>query len=168
MASDTLTGAMSRVLAASKPGGSLLELGTGTGLSAAWLLAGMDATATLLSIDSDATVSGIAREHLGGDSRLTLVVEDGSASLARLDRTGSRFDLIFADAWPGKYVDLDVALRLLKPGAFFVIDDMLPQPNWPDGHAPKAAALWKHIAEREELQTVALDWSTGLLIAVRK
>jgi predicted O-methyltransferase YrrM len=32
MASDAWTGALLRTLAAAKPGGSLLELGTGTGL----------------------------------------------------------------------------------------------------------------------------------------
>ena len=43
MASEPQTGALLRALAASTPAGTLLELGTGTGLSAAWLLEGMDA-----------------------------------------------------------------------------------------------------------------------------
>ena len=42
MPSEPRTGAMLRVLAASKPRGRLLELGTGTGLCTAWLLDGMD------------------------------------------------------------------------------------------------------------------------------
>jgi predicted O-methyltransferase YrrM len=37
--------------------------------------------------------------------------------------------LIFADAWPGKYSDLEKALKLVKPGGFYIIDDMLTQPN---------------------------------------
>jgi len=36
MASDILTCSLLRTLAASKPAGTFLELGTGTGLSAAW------------------------------------------------------------------------------------------------------------------------------------
>jgi predicted O-methyltransferase YrrM len=46
MASEDRTGALLAVLAASKPGGKLLELGTGTGIGTSWLLAGMDETAT--------------------------------------------------------------------------------------------------------------------------
>jgi predicted O-methyltransferase YrrM len=37
MASDPLTGALLATLAASKPGGRFLELGTGTGGATAWL-----------------------------------------------------------------------------------------------------------------------------------
>ena len=42
MASDVLTCSLLRTLAASKPAGRFLELGTGTGLSTAWILDGMD------------------------------------------------------------------------------------------------------------------------------
>jgi len=42
MASEPKTGALLSVLAASKQGGKILELGTGTGISATWLLNGMD------------------------------------------------------------------------------------------------------------------------------
>ncbi len=41
MGGEPRTGALLRTLAASKPGGAMLELGTGTGLSTAWILDGM-------------------------------------------------------------------------------------------------------------------------------
>ena len=47
MASEPKTGSLLRALAASKPNGKFLELGTGTGLSAAWILSGMDKKSTL-------------------------------------------------------------------------------------------------------------------------
>src|SRR5205085_1277758 len=53
MPSEPRTGAMLRMLAATKPGGRLLELGTGTGLATAWLLDGMDRDARLISVDVD-------------------------------------------------------------------------------------------------------------------
>src|SRR6185503_12786071 len=56
MMSEAKVGALLAVLAASKPGGRLLELGTGTGHGTAWLLSGMDATATLDSVDTDEAV----------------------------------------------------------------------------------------------------------------
>jgi predicted O-methyltransferase YrrM len=47
MPSEPLTCSLLRVLAASKPAGNFLELGSGTGLSTAWILDGMDADARL-------------------------------------------------------------------------------------------------------------------------
>ena len=44
MASEPKTGAFLAALAASKPGGRLLELGTGTGVGTAWLLSGWTVT----------------------------------------------------------------------------------------------------------------------------
>jgi len=44
-------GALLRLMAALKPGGRLLEIGTGTGVGTCWLLDGMDASARLLTID---------------------------------------------------------------------------------------------------------------------
>jgi predicted O-methyltransferase YrrM len=41
MISESKVGSLLAALAASKPGGRLLELGTGTGHGTAWLLAGM-------------------------------------------------------------------------------------------------------------------------------
>ncbi len=54
MASEPKTGALLSVLAASKPGGRLLELGTGTGIGTAWMLSGMDADRTLDTVDVEA------------------------------------------------------------------------------------------------------------------
>jgi predicted O-methyltransferase YrrM len=60
MKSDHATGSLLRTLAASKPGGALLELGTGTGVATAWILDGMDARASLVSVDNDPQVVALA------------------------------------------------------------------------------------------------------------
>ncbi len=114
MASEPLVGAMLRTLAASKPGGRFLELGTGTGIATAWLLDGMDAGSTLISVDDDRTVQGVAFDSLGADGRLTLVTA-GALEFLRSQPAAS-FDLVFADAMPGKYEGLDSALAVVKPG----------------------------------------------------
>ncbi len=168
MASDRQTGMLLRTLAASKPGGNLLELGTGTGLATSWLLHGMDAAARLLSLDNDAVVQSVAAAHCGDDQRLTLVTEDGDAALARLHAAGERYDLIFADTWPGKYRLLDLTLGLLKPGGFYVVDDLLPQPNWPPNHGAGVVQLLNELQTRPDLWITQLDWSTGLLVAVKR
>ncbi len=113
MPSEADTGALLRLLAAAKPGGRLLELGTGTGLATACLLAGMDAGATLISLDNDAEVQAVARDVLGDDPRVNFVLAD-AMDYIRAQRPGA-FDLIFADAWPGKYDGLDETLALLAP-----------------------------------------------------
>jgi predicted O-methyltransferase YrrM len=166
MASEPKTGALLRVLAASKPGGRLLELGTGTGISTAWLLAGMDATSTLISLDPDEAVHAIAKEVLGNDPRLQLLTEDAAGFLGQ--QAKKSFDLVFADAMPGKYVALDEALALVKPGGFYVIDDMLPQPNWPEGHAEKVPVLMERLFTDARFHAVPLEWASGMVLLVRK
>src|SRR6476469_4010616 len=83
MASEAAVGALLAVLAASKPGGRLLELGTGTGHGTAWLLAGMDADARLDTVDTDPDVVAVAQRHLGADPRVTFHVVDGAEFLRR-------------------------------------------------------------------------------------
>ncbi|WP_437877576.1 O-methyltransferase [Sorangium sp. So ce513] len=164
MASDRQTGAILRTLAAAKSG-AFLELGTGTGISTCWILDGMDARSTLVSVESDEKVQALAQQHLGGDRRLTLKTMDGEAFLRSVQ--DQRFDFIFADTWPGKFYALEEALGLLNPGGLYIIDDLLPQPNWPDGHAPKVAELIATLERHERLVVTKLCWSTGLIIATR-
>jgi predicted O-methyltransferase YrrM len=166
MASEPRTGALLRALAASKPAGRILELGTGTGIGTAWLLSGMDENSTLTSVDADPQVQTVAREMLGRDPRLTLVTEDGAAFLRR--EVPQSFDLVFADAMPGKYEALEEALALVRPGGFYVIDDMLPQPNWPEGHAEKIPLLLDRLAKDSRFFIVPMVWASGVVIAVRK
>lgn len=166
MASEPRTGRLLRTLAASKPGGCFLELGTGTGVGTAWLLDGMDAQSELISVDTDARVQDVAREALGGDKRLRLFTEDGRAFLAK--QQPQSFDLIFADAVPGKFDCLEAALDLVKTGGFYVIDDLLPQPNWPEGHAAKIPILIGQLTSRKDFSVTPLAWATGLMIAVRR
>ena len=165
MASEPRTGSFLRTLAATKPSGRFLELGTGTGLGTAWLLDGMDQCARLDSVDSDPNVLEIARRHLGGDPRLRLHHADGVAFLAEAS-TGP-YDLIFADAWPGKFSLLDLALAHLRTGGIYVIDDLLPQPNWPEGHAPNVPALIERLETQPGFTTTKLAWASGLMICVK-
>lgn len=165
MASDSRTGALLRALAASKPAGTLLELGTGTGIGTAWLLDGMDAAARLVSIDLNRELSAIAGRFLGTDPRLTLVVADAERWLDETQE--GPFDLIFADAMPGKYPSFQRAWKLLRRGGFYVIDDMLPLPSWPSDHAERVDELLVHLDERPDCKVARMAWSSGLVVAVR-
>ena len=166
MASEPKTGALLRVLAASKPAGRLLELGTGTGIATAWLLSGMDAASTLVTVDTNFKFQSAARRVLGADPRLTLVLEDAVDYLVR--QPPASFDLVFADALRGKFDGLDDALAVVKPGGFYVIDDLLPQPSWPEGHAEKVPPLIQRLSAREDFHIVPISWASGLVLAVKK
>jgi predicted O-methyltransferase YrrM len=166
MISEAKVGALLATLAASKPAGRILELGTGTGHGAAWLLSGMDAAATLDTVDTDERVVSVARRHLGTDARVRFHVMDGAEFLA--SRAPGAFDLIYADAWPGKFSHLDAALARLRPGGIYVIDDLLPQPNWPEGHASKVPALVDDLEGRPGFTTVRMAWASGLMMAIRR
>lgn len=166
MASDPLTGIFLRTLAASKPAGNVLEMGTGTGLATAWLLDGMDATSRLITIEADPTVAAIAQGHLDHDTRVTFLIEKGEQWLATY--ADAPFDLIFADAWPGKYSHLDKILSYLTPGGLYIVDDMLPQPKWPEGHDEAAVqALLETLNQRDDLRLTYLEWSTGIVVATK-
>ena len=165
LASEPKTGSLLRALAASKPGGTFLELGTGTGVGTAWLLAGMDTGSRLVSVDTDANAQGVARRHLGRDSRVTFHLGDGAAFLEQAAL--QTFDLVYADAWPGKFTHLDRALALLKMGGIYLVDDLLPQPSWPDGHAPKVPVLIADLERRRGFIATQLAWASGLMILVR-
>jgi len=166
MSCEPRTGALLRTLAAAKPGGRLLELGTGAGMSTSWLLSGMTADSTLLTVEQEESLVKVATTHLGDDQRLEIVLDDAGALLDRL--AGEHFNLIFADTWAGKFEQLDQTLELLAPGALYIVDDLLPQPTWPEGHGPKAQALADRLLADPRLTAVSLDWSSGILIATRR
>lgn len=165
MISDPQTGSLLRTIAASKPHGMLLELGTGTGFGTASILSGMDNHSCLESVESDAKVLAIAQRHLAHDVRVTFHNEDAAAFLKRPHER--MFDFIYADTWPGKFTHLAEALALLAPGGVYLIDDLLPQPNWPEGHAAKIPLLIAQLESRTDLSITKLCWATGLIIATK-
>ena len=167
MSSDLLTGSLLRTLAASKPAGSILELGTGVGMGTAWLLAGMDAAADLTTVDRNEETTAIAQSFLGSDPRVTFQRMDAIAFIHACYQQRA-FDLIFADASPGKFEALNETLALLKTGGLYVIDDLNPQPGWAADHFPKVEHLLHVLESREDLSLTKLNWSVGLLVAVKR
>ena len=163
--SHDATGKVLRAFSVTKPSGRFLELGTGTGIATAWLLAGMSEDSTLDSVDNDAKAQAVARRHLESDNRVTLHLDNAANFLALAPQRS--FDFVFADAWPGKFSHLNLALDLLKPGGVYFVDDLLPQPSWPEGHAEKIPPLIRALEEQREFQSVRLDCASGLMILVR-
>ena len=165
MASIPTTGALLRTLARAKPAANVLELGTGTGMATCWLLDGLDANGHLVTVDIDPVVQQVAKINLGYDPRINFVEQDGSEFLQNTQTLS--FDLIFADALPGKFSELDEALSLLADGGVSVCDDLMPQESWPEGHAPKVPVYIETMQARPELEVEYWEWSSGILLARR-
>ena len=166
LSSEPLTGRLLRVLAASKPGGRLLEIGTGVGIGTCWILDGMDAKSALVTVERDDRVSAVAKQYLGGDPRVTFVSADAEPFLTQIHDVG--FDFIFADTFPGKFYLLDEALSLLNSGGLYAIDDLLPQTTWEEGHQANVDRLIDELEARSDLQTMKLNWASGLMVCTKR
>ncbi|XEC97307.1 O-methyltransferase [Paenibacillus tarimensis] len=163
---DDLTGSFLRMIVATRKHSVILELGTGVGYSTTWILDGMDDSSKLFSVEMDEKYSNIAREVLGDDPRLQLIVDDGGKYIEQ--HKSERFDFIFADTWPGKFYLVQEVLDMVKPGGMYIIDDLNPQPNWPEGHEEKVSDLISFLETRDEFNLCKLNWSTGLILMTKK
>lgn len=166
MPSDIFIGTLLKTLITSRPKSYILELGTGIGLSLSWMIEGLDENSKIISVDNDSNLIGMVKEFFGNDSRVELICEDGTSWIKNYK--GDKFDLVFADAWPGKYSEIDEVLDLIKVGGFYVIDDMKTQPNWPEGHQDNVNKLIVYLEEREDFSLTKMDWSTGIIVMTKK
>ncbi len=138
-----------------------LELGTGMGLTTHHILTNLPSDGTLDSVESDQALIEVAEEAVGGDKRLTLHNRLGEDFIN--DALGAeRYDLIFADTWPGKYFLLDEALQMVKPGGVYVIDDMNYSKEWPIGHEEKARGLLARLKSLDRWSFSYYTFGTGV------
>lgn len=56
---------------------------------------------------------------------------------------------------------------MLNVGGMYIVDDMLPQPNWPEGHPEKAIHFISYLESRSDLVLTKMYWATGIVIAVK-
>ena len=166
MPSDLHIGTFLKTLITSKPKSTLLELGTGIGLSLSWMIDGMDSESRLISIDNDPKLIEIAKNYFGQDKRVEIICADGTEWIK--NHNENKFDLVFADAWPGKYSEIEEILDMIKVGGLYIIDDMLTQPNWPDGHQENVDKLIEYLENRKDFNLTKMNWSTGIIIATKK
>jgi predicted O-methyltransferase YrrM len=165
MASDLYTGNLLKTLACTKPSGRFLELGTGTGLATSWIVAGMNQNSSLTSIENNSLLIDIAKKYIN-DSKVEFILANGYEWIKNY--RGEKFDFIFADAMPGKYDLFDETMAMLKIGGLYIIDDMLPQPNWPLGHDEKVKLFITQLENRTDLVMTKINWSTGIIIVSKK
>ncbi|MDP2948518.1 MAG: 50S ribosomal protein L11 methyltransferase [Chloroflexota bacterium] len=115
-----------------RPGMSVLDLGSGSGILA--LAAARLGAASVLALDTDPQAVEIARENARINGLEAVVrVEEGSLGEAQ----GATFDLLVANISASAIVDLAVAMAAaLKPGGVLIAGGFIEE-----GAAPVAAAL---------------------------
>ncbi len=110
---------------------SVIEIGTFTGYSGLWLAQALPAAGRLVTCDTNAEYTRIARDYwqqAGVAERIELRLGPALETLATLldDGEGWRFDLAFIDADKTEYRDYyEAVLKLLRPSGLAVIDNTL-------------------------------------------
>ncbi|BCJ39892.1 hypothetical protein GCM10010168_27510 [Actinoplanes ianthinogenes] len=165
MSSEESCGRFLGVLAgAVRPGGRILEIGTGSGAGLGWIVAGLGGRSDVEvhSVELDPAIHALAaaaewpswvRLHLGDVHDLYPVL-------------GS-FDLIFADAPGGKWTDLDRTIAALTPGGLLLVDDMRPERWGSADHERLTGEVATTLLTHPGLNAVELTWSTGLILCSR-
>ena len=154
---------------------AVAEIGTGTGVSALALLAGMAPEGVLTSIDSETENQVAAREVLTAEGvatrRVRLIAGQALNVLPKL--TDGAYDIVYVDGDPLEYVEyVAQAERLLRSGGLLVLHHAL----WQGLVADERNFDDEPLIIREALAAVHADESftpallpvgDGLLVAVR-
>lgn len=170
------TGATLQVLAATGAARTVVEIGTGAGVSGLWLLSGMPQDGILTTIDIKAEHQRAAKEAYAAagiaPARTRTITGNALDVLPRL--ADGAYDLVLVDGAKSQYpAYVEHALRIVRPGGVVAIDNML----WHDKVADPAARdettvllrdLSKQLREREDLATALLPVGDGLLVCVKR
>jgi predicted O-methyltransferase YrrM len=167
-------GAVLRFLAASVSARTVVEIGTGTGVSGTWLLRGMRANGTLTTIDVEAEHLRLARRTYAdagmASNRSRLITGRALDVLPRL--TDGAYDMVFCDADRRECMDyLIQALRLLRPGGIVAFAGTLAggravDPLARDAETIAVRELATAVRDDARLTPTLLTAGDGLLVAV--
>lgn len=152
---------------------SVVEIGSGTGVSGLWLLRGMRSDGVLTTVDIEAEHQRLARETFNDaqipTNRARTIAGAGLDVLPRL--TDGHYDIVFCDGDKREYAAyLAEALRLLRPGGVVAFDnalwhDRVADPSQRDDETVAVRELGQSIADNELLVPVLLPVGDGLLVA---
>lgn len=169
-------GAVLRALCAVAGARSVVEVGTGAGVSGLWMLGGMPRDGVLTTIDVEvehlrAARAAFAEEGVRG-GRIRGITGRAVDVLPRLTEGG--YDLVLLDADPlGTAAYLDRAVRLLRRGGVLAVAgalalDRVGDPAQREPVTTAVRELGKELRSHDDLLPALLPSSDGLLLAVRK
>jgi len=169
-------GAALRVLAVATRAKSVVEVGTGAGVSGLYLLDGMTSEGQLVSIDVEAENQRAAREAFAeagiAPGRFRLI--NGSAADVLPRMREDTYDLVFVDADKSAYgVYYEQAVRMLRPGGVVAFDnalwhDRVADPSQRDAETVVLRDLSRTVRDDGRLVSALLPAGDGLLVAAKR
>jgi predicted O-methyltransferase YrrM len=168
-------GSTLRFLAAVINARTVVEIGSGCGVSGIWLLRGMRPDGVLTSVDVEPEHQRLAKQAYAeagfASSRARLIAGRALDVLPRL--TDGAYDMVFCDAAKQEYPDyLTAALRLLRPGGIVAFDnalwhDRVADPTQRDPETVAIREVGRLVRDDEALVPVLLPVGDGLLCALK-
>lgn len=162
------------VVAALLDARSVVEVGTGAGISGLALLRGMRPDGVLTSVDLETEHQRVAKATFAAagisPSRTRLITGRALEVLPRL--TDGGYDLVFLDGDKGEYAAyVEQAVRLLRPGGAVAIDnalwhDKVADPAQRDPQTVSLRQLAAALREDERFVPALLPVGDGLIVAV--
>ena len=123
-------GRLLHVLAGQRGRARVGEIGTGTGVGAAWIVSALPPGVPFVTVELDADRAAAAARLFADDENATVLHGDWH----ELMPPQAPFDLLFYDGGGKQHpeVDGDTVIRLLAPGGTVVLDDLTPGRTGPD------------------------------------
>jgi predicted O-methyltransferase YrrM len=145
------------------PGGRVLEIGTGAGVGTGWISAGLRGRTDVevVSVEVDTHLSEAVRSW-SWPAYVQIVNAD---ALEALESLGA-FDLVFVDAAPIKYGQIEPVLKAVLPGGMLVIDDLEHGTGQSETQRAEKDAFREGIMRHRHLHAVELELSTGAMLAL--
>lgn len=156
-----------------------LEIGTLAGYSTIWLARGLTGDAHLTTLELDPLHAEVARANLaraGLGDVVDVRVGPALESLEALAAEGvAPYDMVFIDAdKPSNTVYLELSLRLCRPGALIIVDNVVRRGAVADARSSDPAVLGaRAVIERvagdpsliaTAIQTVGIKGHDGMLL----
>ena len=154
---------------------SIVEVGSGTGVSAVYLLRGSN-SAVLATIDNEQEHTNATKSTLGDEgipaNRLRVITGKATEVLANL--ADAAYDLVLLDA-DRETLDVQIseANRMLRPGGVIAVAhalwrDRVPDPAMRDEATQIYRDLIRQLLNNDEFVTSVLPIGDGLLIASKR
>ncbi|GAA2164760.1 O-methyltransferase [Actinomadura napierensis] len=169
-------GAALRFLATLLGARTVVEVGSGCGVSGVYLMRGMPKDAVLTSVDIEPEHQRLAklayRDAGLAAFRTRMIIGPALEVLPRL--TDGAYDMVFCDAAKHEYPEyLTAALRLLRPGGVVAFDnalwgDRVADPNARDPETEAIREVHRAVREDERLVPLLVPVGDGLLCAVKR
>lgn len=169
------TGSVLRLLASAVGATAVAEVGTGTGVSGLWLLAGMPSDGVLTTIDVEGEYQRSARESFlafGVRPARTRLISGRALDVVPRLADGA-YDLVHVDGDPAEAPEVvEHAIRILRSGGILVVSralagDRVADPARRDDVTVTARELIRALRADERLTPALLTAGTGVVAAVK-